>query len=168
MKKKLSGLAVVSVVLVVLLAAMPRSANAQFVVAGWSFPDAYGQGIEGFEFYENSSGSWEMVGNYYGYDDAEVVEWDAGVGIKLVCYTWFNSTLTGAGSSNEGKLLQRHNVTVTTRQGYHVFSQQNFTFQSVDTGIDPPLWFYGYYVILNFIPQQYEGYRIVVYYDVWY
>ena len=138
---------------------------AKFVLAEWDFPDEYGQGIEGIEIYENSTSSWVMYDNPL-YDEETNFDWNASVAIKLRVFTWFNSTLTGAGSSNEGKLYQRHSVTVTSL-GTTVFSKQNFTFVASDTGIDPPMWFYSYDVVLDFLPVAGEIYTVVVTYEIY-
>jgi len=138
----------------------------RFVIASWDFPDEYGQGIEGFFLYGNSSGSWVSVDGYYTYDDDNIFNWTVGEAIKLECYTWFSSTLTGATSAANGKNFQRHNVNVRNGLGETVFSKQNFTYYSCDTGIDPPLWFYEYYVVLNFLPVFGEYYTVTITYEV--
>ena len=138
----------------------------KFVLSSWDYPDEYGQGIEAFEVYENSTGSFVLYDTYF-YSDVTNIEWNESIGIKLRCYTWFNSTLTGASTSNEGKLYQRHSVTVTNL-GITVFSKQNFTFVASDTGIDPPMWYYTYDVVLNVLPLVGEIYTVTVTYDVFY
>lgn len=165
-KKKISAILVTVLTLLILTSSIPP-ARAQFVLSSWDFPDAYGQGIEGFEIFENSTGAWVQVGGYYGYEDSQVLEWNASVAIKLICYTWFNSTITGAGSGALGKNYQRHNVTVTNLSDVVVFSQQNFTYVSVDTATDPPMWLYGYSVVLNFLPESGQYYTVTVTYEVY-
>jgi hypothetical protein len=142
-------------------------AEPKFAIASWSFPDPYGQGIEGFFIYENSTGSWLIVDGYSTHDDPNVFNWTVGVAIKLFCYTWFNSTLTGATSGANGKNFQRHSVIVTDLADNTVFSKQNFTYDSVDTGIEPFMWLYGYYVILNFLPAYAEYYTVTVTYEIY-
>ena len=136
---------------------------AQFVLAEWDFPDKYGQGIDTITVYENSTGAWVSVGNYE-YDEESSLEWNASVAIKLKVWTWFNSTLTGAGSTNEGKLYQRHNVIVVSL-GETVFSQQNFTYSNVYTEA-APMWYYVYDVILEFLPVAGAIYTVVVTYEI--
>ena len=172
--KLFAGIIITLLAIIMVVAVQPakvesiQKANPQFVIASWDFPDEYGQGIEGFEIFENSTGSWVQVGGYHPYDEAQIYDWNVSVAIKLICYTFFNSTLTGASTSAEGKNYQRHNVTVTDLADVIVFSQQNFTYVSVDTGIDPPLWFYGYSVILNFLPTYGEVYTVTVSYEIYY
>ena len=146
--------------------AAPIKQTASFALAAWDFPDEYGQGIESFEVFENSSGSWEQVGGGYGYDETTILEWNVGVAIKLRCYTYFNSTLTGADNIAEGKKYQRHNVSVINIDSTIVFSQQNFTYIDGDSGIDPPLWFYSYEVVLEFLPVEGEYYTVTVGYEI--
>ena len=142
------------------------SGEAQFVLAEWDYPDEYGQGIEAIEVYENSTGSWVLYDTYF-YDDETILEWNASVAIKFFCWTWFNSTLVGVSTTNEGKRYQQHDVIVTSVETT-VFSQQNFTYQYADSGIEPPLWYYGYMVVLNFLPVSGAIYTVTINYEVFY
>ena len=146
-----------------LLITTPQNVSSQFVIASWDFPDEYGQGIDTITVYENSTGSWVSVGNYE-YDEASTLDWNESIGIKLKVWTWFNSTLTGAGSTAEGKLLQQHRVNVSSL-GESVFSQQNFTYSNVYTEA-APMWYYVYEVVLNFLPVAGEIYLVVVTYEI--
>ena len=102
-------------------------AQPKFEIASWSFPDQYGQGVYALRPYENSTGSWlNATSTSLYYYDACVIEWDAGVFLKLNVYCLFNSTLTGATSLENGLLLLRHSVTVTDNYGV-VFTKENFT-----------------------------------------
>lgn len=139
---------------------------ASFTLASWEYPDSNGQGIWGVYVYENSTGSWVYVA-VTEYDDDESYIWNASVGIKLRVWTMFNSTLTGAGSTAEGQLMQRHNVTVTNRQGDTIFSQANFTYFDVSLAADP-IWAYAYDVVLNFLPAALQSYTATITYEVWY
>ena len=139
----------------------------QFALASWTFPDNYGQGIEAFEIYENSTGSWVLTSGAYGYEDNYNIDIYANGSIKLRCYTWFNSTLTGASDTNDGKNFQQHNVTVIN-MGTTIFSQQNFTWFYDDDSINPPMWYYGYEVVLNFLPLEGQVYTVTVTYEVYY
>lgn len=154
-------------ILSVLLIASIPPAKARFVLASWEFDDGYGQGIDGIELYENSTGSWIQVGGYHNYTEGHIYDWEINVSIKIVCYTWFNSTLTDADSTADGQNYQQHNVSVTL-SGDTVFSQQGFTYDSVDDTTDPPQWLYGYEVILNFIPTAGSYYTVTILYEVYY
>ena len=166
MNKKKVSVIILTVLTLLILTALIPPAKAQFVLSGWEFPDDYGQGIEGFEIFENSTAAWVQVNGYHPYDETQVHEWNVSVAIKLRCYTWFNSTLTGAADLAEGKNFQRHNVTVTDIADNIVFSQENFTYFFSDDSIDPPMWFYGYEVVLNFLPLNGEIYTVTVTYEV--
>jgi hypothetical protein len=157
--------AVVTIVLIlgVFLTRLPQT-EAYFVIAEWDYPDEHGQGIYDFDVYENSTGSWQNVGGPTEYDESGVFEWEAGVSIKLKAWSYFNSTLSEATTTNEGKLYQRHTVTVILL-GNTVFSQQNFTYSNVDTS-EAPMWVYSYDVILNFIPAAGAIYTVTVTYEV--
>ena len=155
-------------------------AKAQFIIASWNFPDEYGQGIEAFRVYENSTGDWVQVGfqpDYWNNTAGHVYEWNASVGIKLSCYTLFNQTFVGLDNEIVGQNYLRHSVTVTRPtvlpgESPIVFSQQNFTYYSVTTysgtGPSSQLWYYEYYVILNFLPQEGIYYTATITYEIFY
>ena len=149
----------------------PQPNNPRFVIASWDYPDEYGQGIEKLSVFSNETGSW-LPANWAGdsardYDESSVFEWNASIFIRLNCWTWFNSTLTGAIDWEDGKNYQRHAVNVTSL-GTTVFSQQNFTYASAFPAINPPMWYYEYEVILNFLPLVGQIYTVTVTYDVFY
>ena len=139
--------------------------NPQFVLSSWEYPDEYGQGIYQIGIYGNSTGSWVLFDTIVYNEASEASELDIGVGIRLLCWTWFNSTLTGSSSTAEGQNYIRHNVVVKDNIGATVFSQNNFTYNTVVTTAHP-MWFYGYEVILNFLPEQEQYYTATVTYDV--
>ena len=147
------------------------TAEAQFTVANWSYPDNDGQGIEGFSLYENSTGSWVQVGGYYSYGNTTAVEWTAGVAVKIYMDCWVNRTVIGQadGDTSTGPYYIRHNVTVTNRQGDTIFSKANFTYESyLGDAASGVLWNYRYYVVLNFLPAATQAYTATVTYEVWY
>jgi len=144
-----------------------ETGTSMFVISSWEFPDENGQGISFLEVFENSTGSWVEFGNNYYPDETTVIDWNISVGIKISCWTAFNNTIMGASSSDDGKNLQRHNVTVKDNQGATVFSQQNFTFYYVYTDGDPS-WVYAYDVVLNFLPVSGEIYTVTVTYELYY
>ena len=167
MYKKAIASIIVLLTLGLLFVSIPQAkANPQFVIASWDYPDEYGQGIEGFEKFENSTGFWVQIGGMYAASDTASIIWNASLFIKLRVYSWINSTFLGLGDTDEGKLYQQHNVTVTN-QGNTIFTQQNISWFYDDDSIDPPLWFYGYEVVLNFLPQVGEIYIVTVTYEVY-
>ena len=167
--KKICMFTVLMVLTLLLLPIQP--AKAQFVLAEWDYPDEYGQGIERFFIYENSSGTWSSWG-YYEHDDADehYFQWNASVFIKIRVFTWLNATLldlTGAGEHHsDGIPYFRHNVTVTTL-GETVFAQSNFTYTWGSTTFTP-MWSYEYDVILDFVPLEGYTYTVTITYEVYY
>jgi len=149
-------------VVAVLRFATPSQA-VRFTLSEWDYPDDYGQGIEGFEFYENSTGSWVQVGGYRVWNESSLYVWNY-TSLKLRCWTYFNSTHTGSVDTDEGKLHHRHAVDVTL-SGVSVFSQQNFTFVTVSTYKDP-MWWYAYDVVINLVLGLDQPYTIEVTYEV--
>ena len=173
MKKKISAVILtVFVCMILVVSIYPiQPAKAQFVLASWAYPDEYGQGIEKISVFSNQTGSWlpatwagDSSRDYY---ESSIFDWNASIFIKLSCWTWFNSTLTGAIDWEDGKNYLRHRVDVTTINGT-VFSQQNFTFANAFPAIDPPMWYYEYEVILNFLPVAGEIYTVTIDYEVYY
>lgn len=155
---------IIGVLALLLLIVTVPPARAQFVVASWEYPDDYGQYIEAFSVYENSTGAWVYVDSTFP-DESGIYDWEVGAHIKLYCHTWFNSTLTGAVSKVDGQKYQRHDVNVTML-GESVFSQQNFTYEAADSGINPPMWYYTYSVILGFTPISGGYYTVTVTYEI--
>ena len=164
-------LVLMTVGLIGVSAVTPVKAYPKFFLAGWSYPDAYGQGIEGIEVYENSSGAWDQFGiGAYEYDDSEselTLDWTVGVAARINVFTFFNSTLTGVSSRTEGKLYQRHYVIVTDSSDATIFSLQNFTYSYSDE-TNWPLYFYEYYAVLDFLPISGEIYTITIMYEIYY
>ena len=144
----------------------PAKANPQFIISSWEYPDEYGQGINLFAFYENSTGAWVEYGDAYEPDQSYIVNWNTSGSIKLRCYAFLNSTLTGAIDEDDGKNYLRHNVTVTSA-GQSIFSQSNFTYYNFADILDP-MWYYGYEVVLNFLPLEGQVYIVTVTYEVFY
>ena len=103
----------------------------------------------------------------YAAGDTASITWNASLFIKLRVYSWINSTFLNLSDTTEGKLYQQHNVTVTN-QGNTIFHQQNISWFYDDDSIDPPMWFYGYEVVLNFLPVSGEIYIVTVTYEVYY
>ena len=167
-----------------LFVSIPQTKNVQierqqpvFTIAIWNYPDDYGQGIDGFRFYENSTGSWLSapyytdLGEFYylhSYDSGYFINWSASVAIKLRVYTVVNATLTNNTDVNIGKNYHRHNVTVLNQYGVTLFSKQNFTYYD-GTYFTPEeeIW-YEYDVVLNFLPNYGQIYQIIVNYEVYY
>lgn len=169
-RKTVSSISIIALVTVLFIATLPPSQSAQFFLASWEFPDEHGQGILGIWIYENSTGSWVSV-EFYSYDrtDTALWEWNSSVAIKLEAFTYVNKTFLGWADGDEGKLYQRHNVTVTNSTDDIIFSQNNFTFYSYDynSPADPNIWTYRYTCILNFLPVFGGVYTAVVTYEIW-
>ena len=165
-RNKLVGLALIACVCTMLLVSIqPVKANPQFALASWDYPDEYGQGILMIAVYENSTGAWELVDTRYSNESQVYSDWEIGVAIKLRCWTFFNSTFTGANDLDDGKNYQQHNVVVNQFNGTTVFSQQNFTF--FDSNDYDDMWQYEYEVVLDFLPVQGQVYTVTIIYEIW-
>ena len=170
-RTKLVSLSVVVVlVLMIGVSTIPQAqANPRFIISSWAYPDEYGQGIDAFTVYENSTGSWLQLD---GVDptveptDSTVFEWNVSLGIRLRLDTIYNNELVGADNITDGENYHRYNVTVTRFNGTVVFSQTNFTY--FNSWADGSLYLYSYTVILDFVPLEGEVYTATVTYEVFY
>lgn len=159
----------IMLVSIFLIATPSPTRGAKFILASWDFPDEYGQGIDALTVYENSTGSWLIVGGFSPnvvYNGGAEFNWSVGLGIKIRVFSWLNSTRVGVLSTDQGKNYLRHNVTVTRNNGSTVFSQQNFTYYNA--GAVAEMYEYQYDVILNFFPEVGEIYIATIAYEVFY
>jgi len=148
---------------------------ATFIISSWDYPDEYGQGIWGMKFWENSTGAWvdapyyTDIGQFY-YVSPGITDYtynlSIGVALKMRVDCLLNNTLVGADDLADGQNYLRHSVTVTCA-GITIFSQQNFTYES-SGDIGAPMYYYEYYVILNFLTQAGNIYVVTVTYEVFY
>ena len=97
LRKILSGVVVAATIFVILISTIPPAqASPKFALATWDYPDAYGQGIDSFVLYSNSTGSWVVVDTWY-YDDLypapDPVPRNASQAIKLRVRSIMNTTL---------------------------------------------------------------------------
>lgn len=164
---KKNAILVLGILAIFVLGGSIPPAKAQFVLAGYEYPDDFGQGIERVIIYENSTGSWVFVQNY-DYDDSQLtLEWAAGPAIKLRVYSWANGTLVGAGSANEAKNYFKHNVSVVDVHSAVMFEKQNFTYYDHFEEASP-MWLYFYDVVIDFIPISGQTYYVTIFYEVYY
>lgn len=169
MKQRIvASVGLIMLVSIFLISTPTPTRGAQFVIAGWSFPDEYGQGIDALTVYENSTGFWYIIGGFSPnvlYNGGAEFNWTAGLGIKIRVHCQLNSTHVGVSSTDEGKNYLRHNVTVTTNNGTTVFSQQNLTYYAA--GALAEMYSYDYDVILNFLPEAGEIYTATITYEIY-
>ena len=173
-KKIFSGVALIATILVILISTIPPAqAQPKFALATLDYPDAYGQGIDSFVLYSNSTGSWVVVDTWY-YDDLypapDPVPWNASQAIKLRVRCTMNTTLVGTTNPAVGQNYIRHDIVVTDQLDAEVFVQQNFTYETEahDFATYPDTIFYYYYVIFDFLPISGEMYTVEVTYEVYY
>jgi len=182
-KKKVTAIVLLSFVIVAMIglgtipeAKTPKAEKtAQFVISGWDYPDAYGQGIGGLKLWENSTGAWlaapyytDLGQFYYVNPDISGYSYNitAGTALKLRVDCVLNGTLTGVVSLAEGKNYIRHNVSVSLL-GEIVFSQHNLTYSS-GSDLSAPMYEYYYEVVLNFLAVMGSTYVMTVTYEVYY
>lgn len=137
--------------------------QAQFIVSSWA-RDNYGQGFDGIDAQENSTGDWLYVEPFGGIpEDFNVT---LGTFIRFRVDVILNSTLTGATSLADGKNYVRLNISVSNNLAVVVFSQTNFTYYG--GAVVGDLNYYIYHVILNFTYVSGAIYHVTISYEVYY
>lgn len=147
------------------------SPNAKFILAGWDYPDEYGQGISSVYVHENSTGSWEPV-----YDPAFLLSTDSSelempadeaTAIRLQPSARINHTLHSLGDYDDAKAIMRLNVTVWHLDEV-IFSKQNLTLEGAEGVATATTWWIAYEVVLDFLIQEYQIYVIELTYEIYY
>jgi len=146
----------------------------RFVVAGWDYPDVYGQGIDDMSVYQWVNGQFKgltqfgLDPDYAGRTTVDIYgDGDGGGNITIYVDCWLNGTLTGADSLEAGKSYLRHSVNLASPENSSIFSQQNFTY-SDGSDSQAPMYFYIYNVTLDFTPVSGVSYTVTIDYDVYY
>ena len=151
---------------------MPRPTQAaQFVLAGWSFPDEYGQGIYLVTPYQNSSGSFVTIpnpdtgiGNCYpenttfyelNFTDSTALRFDVRVRVN---YT--NLGLSHPDDFDIGMNFARVGIEMSTA-GTSVFSLQNMPYDDLGWLYETGIWWYSYVDVVEAILVAGQIYSIV-------
>lgn len=148
-----------------LLVVTPHPANsAKFILAGWDYPDEYGQGISTIMLYED--GDLEGFCNYNNASNEFIIS--EGDNITLRVTTYINQTLVGVGTVEAGKQYIRHSIVISTPSNSSFFSQQNFTYYS--GALVPPTnrIVYTYTVWLNVVWVEFTIYTAIITFEIFY
>ena len=148
-----------------MLIVTPQVKGVQFHIASWSYPDEFGQGTDIWYASSNATGSWVDIESNKHDEEEGPVPWNVSQVIRIGIWTTLNYTLLGLDGVNGSDIILgqnyiRHNVTVTDQWGAVVFSQQNFTcdYNASYAGV----YWYRYFVILNFLPLEGEFYTVTI------
>ena len=174
MKKKIvAGLFMVLMLGLLITSIQP--AKAKFILASWGYPDEYGQGIRNIALEQYTNGEWVGLtipsppeGYYYSPSLFEITDGEGSNGslwINVQCF--LNATLCGISDIDDGPVLIRHTITVSTSTNSSVFYQENFTL-TYQTDFAAPLYFYQYEVFTDFVPQDGTIYAATITYEVFY
>jgi len=172
MRQRNKLIAVVCAMLTVValgIATIPEArAQPKFIIASWSYPDEYGQGLYQIEVDENSTGAWVEYGEggFYEAGDSLLFTWNASVGIRLVVYTRLNSTFTGIPDKDSWGPYQRLNVTMAQNNGTVVFSQENITTFYTSSAFGE-IYRYGFMFVLEYLPLMNMIYKVTITYEVY-
>lgn len=173
MSKRNSIIAIGLIVLIGILVIPQHTHGAQFIIAGWDYPDEYGQGIRNVAIEQYTNGAWvSLTGGGEGYYDSsntfEITNGEGSNGsLSLAVQCYLNATLCGISDINDGPALIRHTITISTALNASVFYQENFTL-TYQTDAYDPLYFYQYTVITDFTPNYGTTYTAIITYEVAY
>jgi hypothetical protein len=155
------------------VAIVPRpTQGAQFVLS-WSYPDTYGQGIEGFVFAQNSTGSWVTVDNTHASQYSAYKPWNETnefryeyTFLRLEIWVYLNASLVGIDDPDDAYLFQRVNMTLYNSTNT-LWSKPNVTsIVAVDNGNN--MYWCEFRDVINYEFSYGETYRVVVTYEVYY
>jgi len=164
------------VLISLLLVVTPQPANsAKFILAGWDYPDEYGQGIRNVAMEQYTNGEWVALtapsppkGYYYSSSVFNITDGEGSNGSILIgVQSYLNATLCGISDINDGPALIRHTITVSTAQNSSVFYQENFTL-TYQTDAYAPMYFYQYEVVTDFTPLEFMIYTAIITYEIFY
>ena len=143
--------------------------SARFVLASWSYPDEYGQGIEAIRAYQYLDGGWVAIDGGFDVGNTESTTFNISESgpLNLTLKCWLNNTLVRADDLTDGLNYIRLSVIVSTPSNSSIFSQYNFSLQSSTDALDP-MFYYQFWVTLDFAPVESTTYRAVVTCEIYY
>jgi len=168
-----SAFLVIVMILTILLVRFPSPIQgAQFVIAGWSFPDEYGQGVYIVTPYQNSSGSFVTIPNpetgigtcYWNNATTYNLNFTANTALRFDARVLLNYTRLGLSHPADnvtGRNYLRVNLEMFLASE-SVFSLQNMTYDSLWGLYETGLWWYAYVDIVDFILVAGQIYTVVI------
>ena len=138
-------------------------------ISGSASFDEYGQGFYEYYVSENVSSppNWINVGGIRYFNQSTVIEWEVGVPIQIRIFCFFNSTLTGAPTLDDGLNYQRINVTVTGFLNEVMYEEDDITNFYKTSFFDAEMWLYGYETVLGFLPEEGVTYSVTFTYEIY-
>lgn len=172
------------VLVVLMFAVFPITADqpiqndsVKFIVSEWDHPDEYGQGIAGFYVKENSTGSFLNIQNpYTGIDfcypeNTTVYELNhtATTSLMFDVRVFLNYTELGLTHPDDFDLGINYirlsiEMSIPTAS---LFSQQNFTYDSLGGLQETGIWWYSYEVVANVLLEGGRIYTIDIDYEIY-
>lgn len=165
----------VSVVFVILIMSLlittrpPQTTAAQFVIAGWTAPDEYGQGFYIITPYQNSSGSFVTIpnpdtgiGNWYRENTTTAeLNFTANTALRFDARVLVNHTLLGfaPAESEDGRNYFRLHLEMSVA-GDSVFTLQNMTYDSLWGIFEVGIWWFSYVDIVDYILEPATIYTV--------
>lgn len=163
-------------ILGVFLTRLPQ-AQAHFVIAGWDFPDEYGQGIEVLWLQENSTGSWVTYpdtgrGHLWFLSDDETtipLNYTANTALRVEADVNINHTLFSFGPDKSenasARAIMRVGLTVSSPYGI-LFSLENMTWGGNVYDDSATVWTIDYVDIIEVIIEPGTIYVVRFVYEI--
>lgn len=167
MYRRLSVFAVVVLFSLLPVMAFDRPVSSHgFISASWTYPDAYGQGVDEIRLYQLLGGSWDAL-TPFGYLSTNAVdrfEINETGNMQVNLKSWFNNTHIGAIDFNDGKNYLRFIGSLYTDTGA-LITQQNGTYYG-GTDASDPMFYYFYNVTFPFTPTSPSSYTAYIDYQI--
>jgi hypothetical protein len=179
-KRILVAILVITLLGVILVVNIPQTRGGQFFLAGWDYPDEYGQGLSTVYIQTNETGSWVTYPDtgrghawFSSNDEAYVpLNYSANMALRLSIYARINHTLHDFGpdpSENaSARAIMRVGLTLSNRTGI-IFALENMTWSGEVYYIgelSPDRWEIGYLDIVEVILQPATIYFLRFTYEI--
>jgi len=178
--KILATVSIISVLSILLIATIPHTRGVQFFLAGWDYPDEYGQGLSTVYIQTNETGSWVTYPDtgrghvWFSSTDESFVplNYSTNMALRLNIYARINHTLHDFGpdpaDNASARAIMRVGLTLSNRSGI-VFSLENMTWSGEVYYIgelSPDRWEIGYLDIVEVILQPATTYTLRFTYEI--
>jgi len=144
--------------------------TAKFVLSGWDYPDAYGQGIEVVYAYTNDTGSWVKVKDpaFFLPDDETAVSVNAtlsSTAMKFIIYANINHTLHDLTDNMTAYTMMRVSMEMS---GYGTeYSNSSLGTNGINFDDTPTTWQIGFEIIPPVILVVGRTYTVTINYELY-
>ena len=173
MRIRIVAVVMIFLILGVFLTRLPQT-NAQFVIAGWDYPDEYGQGIGVLWGYTNDTGSWIKIredASFSPHEDTTVsINYTEDTAFQFIVTCFINHSLFDFGpdpNENASALaITRVGVEFSSNTHGLLFSFENMTWYGTLFEYDDYIWSLSYEIVIDHIIQAGTIYTVRFYYEI--